>query len=286
MAPILLFNNICQRTISASYGRHRWSMLIVGDQLSTRRLSARRQTDEYLLDVLNARVYDACIVTKLDHAIALSANIDNQVYLKREVGALLTASSSTLSDTICMTGLFHSSLSFLQTTRKTTNQDTQPVNSFKIRGAFNKMVKLSKEQLARGVIACSAGNHAQVDSLYSLALQQCSQIFFYISSNNPELFISSSGSGYECIKIRLQGSDCDAIGNTRHKAQRSPDIRWRHNWGKTMKYSADWAPPLIIEHHLLKIIAIIFTSWSRLFYMAAITTKQRVKPNVFVRNKD
>ena len=53
-----------------------------------------------------------------------------------------------------------------------------------------------------------------------------------------------------------------------------------------MKYSADRAPPLIIEHHLLKIIAIIFTSLSRLFYMATITMKQQVKPNVFVRNKD
>lgn len=40
-------------------------------------------------------------------------------------------------------------------------EDAQPVFSFKIRGAYNKMAHLSKSQLARGVVACSAGNHAQ-----------------------------------------------------------------------------------------------------------------------------
>ena len=80
-------------------------------------------SDNYLLQVLNARVYDACVVTPLQPAVALSLQLGNDIYLKRE--------------------------------------DTQPVNSFKIRGAFNKLIKLSEEQLARGVVACSAGNHAQ-----------------------------------------------------------------------------------------------------------------------------
>ena len=40
-------------------------------------------------------------------------------------------------------------------------EDLQPVFSFKLRGAYNKMAHLSPEQLARGVIAASAGNHAQ-----------------------------------------------------------------------------------------------------------------------------
>jgi threonine dehydratase len=40
-------------------------------------------------------------------------------------------------------------------------EDLQPVKSFKLRGAYNRMVNLSAEQRARGVIAASAGNHAQ-----------------------------------------------------------------------------------------------------------------------------
>ena len=41
-------------------------------------------------------------------------------------------------------------------------EDTQPVFSFKVRGAINKMSQLTPEELARGVICASAGNHAQV----------------------------------------------------------------------------------------------------------------------------
>ena len=43
----------------------------------------------------------------------------------------------------------------------TKREDLQPVFSFKLRGAYNKLRQLSKEQLAAGVIAASAGNHAQ-----------------------------------------------------------------------------------------------------------------------------
>ena len=78
---------------------------------------------EYLKRILNARVYEITDETPLDPAPALSARISNQVWLKRE--------------------------------------DTQPVFSFKLRGAYNKMALLSPEERARGVIAASAGNHAQ-----------------------------------------------------------------------------------------------------------------------------
>ncbi|MEO5697293.1 MAG: threonine ammonia-lyase, biosynthetic [Burkholderiaceae bacterium] len=78
---------------------------------------------EYLQKILTARVYDVAHETPLDLAKNLSRRLGNQVLLKRE--------------------------------------DTQPVFSFKLRGAYNKMVHLSPEQLARGVICASAGNHAQ-----------------------------------------------------------------------------------------------------------------------------
>ena len=77
----------------------------------------------YLKKILNARVYDVAIETNLEVAPNLSARIGNTVLLKRE--------------------------------------DMQPVFSFKLRGAYNKMVQLTAEQLKRGVIAASAGNHAQ-----------------------------------------------------------------------------------------------------------------------------
>ncbi|CAM9351957.1 unnamed protein product, partial [Chrysoparadoxa australica] len=77
----------------------------------------------YLPKVLSSRVYDIAIETELQPAINLSQRVQNEVLLKRE--------------------------------------DTQPVFSFKIRGAYNKIAHCSPEQLSRGVVACSAGNHAQ-----------------------------------------------------------------------------------------------------------------------------
>jgi len=77
----------------------------------------------YLKRILTAQVYDVAIESPLEVAPNLSARITNQVLLKRE--------------------------------------DMQPVFSFKLRGAYNKMAQLTPAQLKRGVIAASAGNHAQ-----------------------------------------------------------------------------------------------------------------------------
>ena len=87
--------------------------------------SAPRRPDlsGYLQKILNARVYDVAIETGLEPARNLSRRLGNHVLLKRE--------------------------------------DQQPVFSFKLRGAYNKMAHLSPEALARGVICASAGNHAQ-----------------------------------------------------------------------------------------------------------------------------
>jgi threonine dehydratase len=78
---------------------------------------------DYLQKILTARVYDVAVETPLDVAPALSARLGNHVLLKRE--------------------------------------DQQPVFSFKLRGAYNKMAQMSAADRARGVIAASAGNHAQ-----------------------------------------------------------------------------------------------------------------------------
>ena len=73
--------------------------------------------------ILQSRVYDVAQETPLVEAERLSSRLGNRVWMKRE--------------------------------------DLQPVHSFKIRGAYNKIAGLSKEDCARGVIAASAGNHAQ-----------------------------------------------------------------------------------------------------------------------------
>ena len=80
-------------------------------------------TIDYLQKILTAKVYEVAIETPLNRMAQLSAILGNEIYLKRE--------------------------------------DLQPVFSFKLRGAFNKMAQLSPEELKRGVICASAGNHAQ-----------------------------------------------------------------------------------------------------------------------------
>lgn len=77
----------------------------------------------YLRAILTAKVYDVAIDSPLDYAPLLSQKIGAKIHFKRE--------------------------------------DLQPVKSFKLRGAYNRMVQISPEALARGVICSSAGNHAQ-----------------------------------------------------------------------------------------------------------------------------
>lgn len=79
--------------------------------------------ETYLRRILLSRVYDVAEVTPLEKAKQLSERLGNAIWLKRE--------------------------------------DLQPIFSFKIRGAYNKMAKLGADALNRGVIAASAGNHAQ-----------------------------------------------------------------------------------------------------------------------------
>jgi len=80
-------------------------------------------SDSYLQRILRARVYDVAQVTPLTLARQLTKRLGNKVLLKRE--------------------------------------DQQPVFSFKLRGAYNRMAQLTPAQLAQGVICASAGNHAQ-----------------------------------------------------------------------------------------------------------------------------
>jgi threonine dehydratase len=85
----------------------------------TEQPKADYEQPDYLRMILTARVYDIIKETPLQEAVNLNSKLGSKIYLKRE--------------------------------------DLQPVFSFKIRGAYNRLAHLSDEEKKRGVIACSAG---------------------------------------------------------------------------------------------------------------------------------
>ena len=121
----------------------------------------------YLKRILTARVYDVAIESPLEAAPNLSARTGNKVLLKRE--------------------------------------DMQPVFSFKLRGAYNKMAQLTPEQLKRGVIAASAGNHAQGVAL-SANKMGC-KATIVMPTTTPQVKIEAvKRFGQRAVEIVLHGS--------------------------------------------------------------------------------
>ena len=94
-------------------------------------------SEDYLQRILKARVYEVAIESPLEHAPRLSRRLGNELWLKRE--------------------------------------DLQPVFSFKLRGAFNKIAHLDPAVAARGVITASAGNHAQGVALAAQRRAECAR---------------------------------------------------------------------------------------------------------------
>ena len=117
--------------------------------------------------ILRAKVYPIARETPLEYAEKLSGRLDNQLFLKRE--------------------------------------DLQPVFSFKLRGAFNKIANLSSEERERGVVAASAGNHAQGVALSAQHYGIPALIFMPITT--PEIKVRAVSSlGAE---VRLVGTNFD-----------------------------------------------------------------------------
>src|SRR5688500_8785805 len=122
---------------------------------------------DYLERILNARVYDVAIETPLELAPNLTRRLGNNLFLKRE--------------------------------------DMQPVFSFKLRGAYNKMVHLSEAALKRGVIAASAGNHAQGVALSAQKLNCTATIVMPVTT--PQIKVDAvRGRG---AKVVLHGDSYD-----------------------------------------------------------------------------
>lgn len=121
---------------------------------------------DYLKKILTSRVYDVAEESPLDVASGLSARTGNTVLLKRE--------------------------------------DMQRVFSFKLRGAYNKMANLTKEQRARGVICASAGNHAQGTALAAKRLG-CKAVIAMPTTTPPVKIDAVRAHGGDNVEIVLYG---------------------------------------------------------------------------------
>ena len=121
---------------------------------------------DYLRKILTAKVYDVARESELQVARHLSSRINNKVLLKRE--------------------------------------DNQPVFSFKLRGAYNKMAHLNPADLKRGVIAASAGNHAQGVAL-SAARLGCKAVIV-MPTTTPQVKIDAvKDRGGNSVEVVLYG---------------------------------------------------------------------------------
>lgn len=123
----------------------------------------------YIKRILDARIYDVAVETPLDYAPALSLRLNNHVLLKRE--------------------------------------DLQPVFSFKIRGAYNKLRQLSAGDRACGVIAASAGNHAQ--GLALAAKKQGVKAVIVMPQTTPQIKVNA---------VKSRGADTVLMGDTYDEA--------------------------------------------------------------------
>ncbi|SDV48179.1 threonine ammonia-lyase, biosynthetic [Chitinasiproducens palmae] len=121
---------------------------------------------DYLRKILNARVYDVARESELDFARNLSARFGNRILLKRE--------------------------------------DNQSVFSFKLRGAYNKMAQLGEAERARGVLAASAGNHAQGVALAASRLS-CTAVIVMPVTTPPVKVESVRAHGGAWVEVVLAG---------------------------------------------------------------------------------
>ena len=138
------------------------------------------QPADYLKKILTARVYDVASESALEPARALGRRLHNTVLLKRE--------------------------------------DQQSVRSFKLRGAYNKMVHLSPAQLKKGVICASAGNHAQGVALSARKLG--ARAVIVMPTTTPQLKVDAvRGLGGEVVLFGDSYSDAYTHALTLEKKQ-------------------------------------------------------------------
>ncbi|MEW6983843.1 threonine ammonia-lyase, biosynthetic [Colwelliaceae bacterium 6471] len=144
---------------------------------------------DYLRRILLAPVYDVARETELTLCTKLSARLNNQIYLKRE--------------------------------------DQQPVHSFKLRGAYNKLANLSEAQCIHGVIAASAGNHAQGLALAANKLGIKATIVMPITT--PDIKVDN---------VRRFGAEVRLVGKSFNEAQ-AASLQYAEEEHKTIIHPFD-----------------------------------------------
>ena len=128
------------------------------------KIEKNNMTEKYKKLVEQANVYNVAVKTPLERAAGLSKRLNNQVWIKRE--------------------------------------DLQPVYSFKLRGAYNKIVQLSDAEKEKGVITASAGNHAQGVALAASRLGL--KALIVMPKTTPGIKVSS---------VRALGAEIELVGN-------------------------------------------------------------------------
>jgi len=152
-------------------------------------LAQQAEQLDYLRRILLAPVYDVAVETELTHLTKLSARLNNQIYLKRE--------------------------------------DQQPVHSFKLRGAYNKLSGLSEAECIHGVIAASAGNHAQGLALAANKLGIKATIV--MPKTTPDIKVDN---------VRRFGGEVRLVGNSFNEAQ-AASIDYAKTENKTIIHPFD-----------------------------------------------
>lgn len=129
-----------------------------------------RDEQHYLKNILLAPVYDVAVNSDLNYLSRFSAELGADVWLKRE--------------------------------------DQQPVKSFKLRGAYNKISSLDPTQLTRGIVTASAGNHAQ--GVAFSARKKRIHATIVMPETTPEIKVEAVRSfGGEQVNIALHGNNFD-----------------------------------------------------------------------------
>jgi len=152
-------------------------------------LAQQSEQLDYLRRILLAPIYDVVVETELTHLTKLSTRLNNQIYLKRE--------------------------------------DQQPVHSFKLRGAYNKLSTLSEAECIHGVIAASAGNHAQGLALAANKLGIKATIV--MPKTTPDIKVDN---------VRRFGGEVRLVGNSFNEAQ-TASVEYAQAENKTLIHPFD-----------------------------------------------
>lgn len=175
--------------------------------------------EHYVKKILNSRVYEAAIETPLQQAKNISARLQHNVWIKRE--------------------------------------DLQPVFSFKIRGAYNRMAKLSAAERERGVICASAGNHAQ--GVAYAAHQLKIRALIVMPRTTPDIKVQAvRAHGGQSVKVVLHGDVFDDAAEYSQKLMQEQQLTYIHPYDDPETIAGQGTIAREILHQYTQPIDVVF----------------------------